>query len=168
MYDGETFENSPSLRGYNPKFVRDVWAKRREAERRRIEEERRAAAELRRAEAELREMRQIMEREMRAKIAEVAILSTRNGLRRHTYRAIERRACMVFGVTRADLHGNRRQRKIAFARQFVMYWCTRLCGLSLPQIGNLMGGKDHTTVLHGKRQYPVKRAAMGRHLKALL
>lgn len=78
---------------------------------------------------------------------------------------IERKAMRVFGVSKKDLHGNRRYREIVFARQFVMYWAVRLTPLSLPQIGRLMGDRDHTTVLHGSDSYPEKRAAMGRHLR---
>lgn len=78
---------------------------------------------------------------------------------------IERKAMRVFRVTKAELHSNRRHRDVTFARQFVMYWCVRLTPLSLPQIGRLMGGKDHTTILHGSGVYPKKRDLMGRFLK---
>lgn len=84
---------------------------------------------------------------------------------RPTYRSIEARACRVFKVTQAELRSNRRPREIVIARQFIMYWATRLTGLSLPAVGRLMGGRDHTTVLHGKTVYPQKRAKMGRHLR---
>ena len=84
---------------------------------------------------------------------------------RHTYREIERRACRVFKVSVSEIRSNRRSRPIVFARQFVMYWAVRLTRLSLPQIGRLMGGRDHTTCLHGKREYPKKRAQMGRYLR---
>lgn len=78
---------------------------------------------------------------------------------------IERRACRVFGVTKSELHSNRRIREIVFARQFVMYWAVRLTLLSYPQIGKLMGGRDHTTCIAGKRAYAKKRLLMGRFLK---
>jgi chromosomal replication initiation ATPase DnaA len=81
------------------------------------------------------------------------------------YQRIEQRALAVFDISRKDLHGDRRARDIVMARQFVSYWAVRLTSLSLPQIGRLMGGKDHTTILHGKRIYPEKRAYMGRHLR---
>lgn len=84
---------------------------------------------------------------------------------RPTVAEIERRACDLFGLSRQELHGNRRSRNVVFARQFVMYWAARLTPLSTPQIGRLLGGRDHTTVLHGKTAYANKRAAMGRHLR---
>lgn len=84
----------------------------------------------------------------------------------HSYREIERRACKLFNVTRSEIYSGRRHSDIVFVRQFIAYWAARLTPHSLPQIGRLMGGKDHTTVLHNRDKYPVKRAKMGRKLRA--
>jgi chromosomal replication initiation ATPase DnaA len=84
---------------------------------------------------------------------------------RQTYANIERRVCKLFGLTKVSLHSRRRDRRVVFARQCAMYWACRLTRLSLPQIGRLMGGKDHTTILHGRDKYPEKRKAMGRNLR---
>jgi chromosomal replication initiation ATPase DnaA len=78
------------------------------------------------------------------------------------------RACKVFGVKPSELKSARRNKRVSFARQFCFYWISRRTNLSLPQIGRRFGGKDHTTVLHGKRVYPVKRAKMGRFLREVL
>lgn len=85
---------------------------------------------------------------------------------RRTYQEIEAVACRVFNVTASELKSDRRNRHAVFARQFVMYWAARLTRLSLPQIGRKLGGRDHTTVLHGKRAYVDKRLHMKRHLRA--
>jgi len=85
---------------------------------------------------------------------------------RPTYRRIQNRACKVFRVSVVEIRSNRRNKEVVFARHFIMYWAVRLTVLSLPQIGKLMGGMDHTTILHGKRAYVEKRALMGRKLKA--
>ncbi len=82
-----------------------------------------------------------------------------------TFRRIELRACRVFRVSMNELRAFRRSPHVVFARQFVMYWAARLTALSTPQIGRLLGGRDHTTVLHGKSAYVQKRKAMGRHLR---
>jgi chromosomal replication initiator protein len=42
----------------------------------------------------------------------------------------------------------RRTKNIVLPRQIAMYLSRELTDLSLPEIGNLVGGKDHTTVLH--------------------
>jgi len=55
----------------------------------------------------------------------------------------------AFGVSIADLEGPSRRQPLARARQVAMYICRELTDLSLPKIGQLFGGRDHTTVLHG-------------------
>lgn len=84
---------------------------------------------------------------------------------RHTYREIERRACKLFNVRRSEIASDRRNKEIVFVRHFIAYWTVRLTSLSLPQIGRLMGGRDHTTILHGRHKYPVRRELMGRYLR---
>jgi len=54
-----------------------------------------------------------------------------------------------FGVSITDLEGPSRKQPLARARQVAMYLCRELTDLSLPKIGLLFGGRDHTTVLHG-------------------
>lgn len=83
---------------------------------------------------------------------------------RHSHALIERRLCRVFRIRRDEIRSERRDRRVVLARQAIMYWSARLTMLSLPSIGRLMGGRDHTTVLHGRNVYPSKRAKMGRHL----
>lgn len=81
------------------------------------------------------------------------------------FKRIETRACKVFKVSLMELRSARRNARVAMARQFIYYWATRLTPMSLGQIGRLVGGRDHTTVFHGRDVYPQKRAAMGRHLR---
>jgi chromosomal replication initiator protein len=54
-----------------------------------------------------------------------------------------------FDLRIADLRGRSRQRQISFPRQLGMYLCKELVpSLSLSEIGEIFGGKDHTTVLY--------------------
>jgi chromosomal replication initiator protein len=48
-----------------------------------------------------------------------------------------------------DLIGQNRSAKFAVPRQMVMYILREFNEVSLPQIGELLGGRDHTTVMHG-------------------
>ncbi|MBC8141840.1 MAG: hypothetical protein H7Y38_10420, partial [Armatimonadetes bacterium] len=53
-----------------------------------------------------------------------------------------------FGVTTDDLGGKKRDRDVTNARQVAMHLLRELTDMSLPGIGQLFGGRDHTTVIH--------------------
>ena len=53
-----------------------------------------------------------------------------------------------YGLTINDLIGPTRKREITVPRQIAMYLTREMTGMSLPQIGNVFGGRDHTTVMH--------------------
>ncbi|MDD5668437.1 MAG: chromosomal replication initiator protein DnaA [Candidatus Omnitrophica bacterium] len=61
---------------------------------------------------------------------------------------IQRCVAEEFGVSLSDLKTKRRNKNIVVPRQIAMYLSRELTELSLPEIGNHFGGKDHTTVLH--------------------
>jgi len=52
----------------------------------------------------------------------------------------------------ADLHSKRRNRQITRPRQIAMCLAKELTNLSLPDIGDAFGGRDHTTVIHACRK----------------
>jgi chromosomal replication initiator protein len=60
---------------------------------------------------------------------------------------IEQSVSTFFGLTPADLHTSRKSRTIALARNIAMYLARKHTDLSFPEIGRLMGNKNHTTVL---------------------
>lgn len=63
------------------------------------------------------------------------------------------RACAEhFNIHLRDLLSHRRSRWIVRPRQIVMYLSKEMTTRSLPEIGRLMHGRDHTTVLHGYRK----------------
>jgi len=57
-----------------------------------------------------------------------------------------------FSLTLDDLCGTSRSRVLVNARQIAMYLCRELTELSLPKIGQMFGGRDHTTVMHADRK----------------
>jgi chromosomal replication initiator protein len=57
-----------------------------------------------------------------------------------------------FQISVADLKSERKNRQLAVPRQLAMYLCRKYTHLSLPDIGTLFGGKNHTTVLHAIRK----------------
>lgn len=62
------------------------------------------------------------------------------------------------GLTAADLVGSSRSRQVSQARGMAMYLARRLTQKSLQSIGAALGGRDHTTVLHGIRVTEVRRS----------
>lgn len=82
------------------------------------------------------------------------------------FRRIEERACRIFRVSPSAIRSERRNRELATARQFIMYWAVRRTDLSYPLIGRLLG-RDHTTIMHGREAYQKKRAKQGRTLRAV-
>ncbi|HEY8475990.1 MAG TPA: helix-turn-helix domain-containing protein, partial [Chloroflexota bacterium] len=54
-----------------------------------------------------------------------------------------------FGVALEDLKGKQRDKRVVVPRQIAMYLLREDAGLSLVDIGGLLGGRDHSTVLHG-------------------
>ncbi len=58
------------------------------------------------------------------------------------------RTADYFDLAVDDLYGPSRAQQIALARQIAMYLCRELTSLSLPKIGQLFGGRDHTTVMY--------------------
>lgn len=57
-----------------------------------------------------------------------------------------------FSIPLEDLTAADRTRVLVSARQIAMYLCRELTDLSLPKIGELFGGRDHTTVMHAIRK----------------
>lgn len=84
---------------------------------------------------------------------------------RTTFDEILNRISRATGISRAAIISPTRAKPVVFARMAVCYWARRKTHLSLPQIGNRLGGRDHTTILWSIRSYPARRAAQGRTLK---
>jgi chromosomal replication initiator protein len=62
---------------------------------------------------------------------------------------VVRTVAETFGVPMNDMLGRGRSRKIALPRQIAMYLLREEANISLPQIGEALGGRDHTTVMYG-------------------
>ncbi len=75
-----------------------------------------------------------------------------------------------FDITPEEIKGDKRSKKIAYPRQIAMYLCREMTSANLQAIGKQMGGKDHTTVLHGvnKIEAEVKSSETTQNLIALL
>ena len=64
---------------------------------------------------------------------------------------IQRTVAEYYKIKMADMIAKRRNRSVARPRQIAMCLSKELTNHSLPEIGNMYGGRDHTTVLHACR-----------------
>ena len=62
--------------------------------------------------------------------------------------SIQQEVCRFYGISKAELVGDKRAQSIVFPRQVAMYLSRELTDHSLPAIGAEFGGRDHTTVMH--------------------
>ncbi len=72
--------------------------------------------------------------------------------RRVTVQNIQKTVAEYFKMRVSDLHSKRRNRQITRPRQIAMALSKELTSMSLPEIGDAFGGRDHTTVLHAQRK----------------
>jgi chromosomal replication initiator protein len=69
-----------------------------------------------------------------------------------TVEAIQQQVAAAFGISRAELVGSSRAATPLRARQVAILLTREATDLSLPQIGRLYGGRDHTTILNALRR----------------
>ena len=58
--------------------------------------------------------------------------------------------CEYFNVSKADLVGKKKNKEIVEPRQICMYLITEFLTTPLKEIGNIFGGRDHTTVIFAR------------------
>ncbi|MFW8566124.1 chromosomal replication initiator protein DnaA [Orrella sp. 11846] len=78
------------------------------------------------------------------------LLSVFNG--QITVENIQKTVADFYKIKVADMYSKRRPANIAVPRQIAMYLAKELTQKSLPEIGDLFGGRDHTTVLHAVKK----------------
>jgi chromosomal replication initiator protein len=83
------------------------------------------------------------------------LLSIKN--RQITVDNIQKTVADFYKIKIADMYSKRRPASIAKPRQVAMYLAKELTQKSLPEIGELFGGRDHTTVLHAVRKIGSER-----------
>ncbi|MEY2660728.1 MAG: hypothetical protein RLZZ123_1900 [Pseudomonadota bacterium] len=73
---------------------------------------------------------------------------------------IQKTVADYYKIKVADMYSKKRPASIARPRQIAMYLAKELTQKSLPEIGELFGGRDHTTVLHAVRKIGTERQQM--------
>ena len=84
------------------------------------------------------------------------LLSVQN--RQISVENIQKTVADFFNIKVADMYSKKRPANIARPRQIAMYLAKELTQKSLPEIGELFGGRDHTTVLHAVRKISADRS----------
>ncbi len=94
-------------------------------------------------------MSQLTQQPLTLDVAEIALnslLPQRNTL---TAEQIIEAVATYFDIQVTTLEGRNRSKAVARPRQIAMYLVREETGASLPQIGAMLGGRDHTTILYG-------------------
>jgi chromosomal replication initiator protein len=84
------------------------------------------------------------------------LLSVQN--RQISVENIQKTVADFYNIKIADMYSKKRPANIARPRQIAMYIAKELTQKSLPEIGELFGGRDHTTVLHAVRKITEERS----------
>jgi chromosomal replication initiator protein len=87
-------------------------------------------------------------------LAEIVLkdLISDDGAQEITSTVIMAQTADYFQISMEELCSKSRTRTLVTARQIAMYLCRELTDMSLPKIGQELGGRDHTTVIHADRK----------------
>ncbi len=77
--------------------------------------------------------------------------------RKITIEDIQGQVADFYGIRTSDLKGKSRRKNIVMPRQIAMYICKEMTTMSLPEIAEQFGGRDHTTVLYAVRKVAAMR-----------
>jgi chromosomal replication initiation ATPase DnaA len=146
---GEEEKRARDYRGFNPRFVRDVWAKRREEM---------ASVELAVVPAQAKAYEdKAIARHREAEARRIERLKAR--MIAGGVRGIIAEVALAHGVSVEDILGPGRSGPLVKARhQAIIEVATRRPAFSLPQIGRCFS-RDHTTILHVLRKYGIRSAS---------
>lgn len=77
--------------------------------------------------------------------------AVRANARRITVDEIQKACAAHYKIDAAEMRSKRRARAVARPRQVAMYLAKKMTPRSLPEIGRIFGGRDHSTVIHAVR-----------------
>jgi len=91
-------------------------------------------------------------RELSMELAKEALQDILNvASRQVSVEGIQKTVAVYFKLKISDMHSKKRSRNVARPRQVAMALAKDLTQMSLPEIGEAFGNRDHTTVLHACR-----------------
>ena len=102
-------------------------------------------------------------RELSLDLAKEALRDILNlNSRQVSVEGIQKTVAEYFKIKMSDMHSKKRSRNVARPRQVAMALAKDLTQMSLPEIGEAFGNRDHTTVLHACRQIAKLRESLNR------
>ena len=102
------------------------------------------------------------ERDLSLELAKEALRDILNlSSRQISVEGIQKTVAEYFKIKIADMHSKKRSRNLARPRQVAMALAKDLTQMSLPEIGEAFGNRDHTTVLHACRTIASLRSRDG-------
>ncbi|HEX5612959.1 MAG TPA: chromosomal replication initiator protein DnaA [Burkholderiales bacterium] len=96
-------------------------------------------------------------RDLTVDLAREALRDILSANRQITVDGIQKTVAEYFKIKLSDMHSKKRTRNVARPRQVAMALARDLTQLSLPEIGEAFGNRDHTTVLHASRTIAMLR-----------
>jgi chromosomal replication initiation ATPase DnaA len=81
---------------------------------------------------------------------------------------IQRIVCKEFDLSLGDLISQQRHQAVVRPRQIAQWLSHQCTGRSLPQIGRMFGGRDHTTILYAVRKIDNLRSEDGKFAALLM
>lgn len=92
--------------------------------------------------------------EINLELAEEALkdLISPNAAREVTPQLIINIVAEHFNITSLDIIAPKRSKELVFPRQIAMFLCGEMTNESLQNIGKALGGRDHTTIIHGQKK----------------
>jgi len=101
---------------------------------------------------------QLMDKAITAELAQTMLAEAmRHGVRRITIDEIQKVCAAHYRIDASEMRSRRRARAVARPRQVAMYLAKKLTPRSLPEIGRVFGGRDHSTVIHAVRTIEAMR-----------
>ena len=83
--------------------------------------------------------------------------TVRANARRITVDDVQKACAAHYRIDPSEMRSKRRARAIARPRQVAMYLAKKMTPRSLPEIGRIFGGRDHSTVIHAVRTIEAMR-----------
>lgn len=99
-------------------------------------------------------------KEINLELAEEALkdLISPNATREITPESIIQIVSDHYGITPLDISSQKRNKEIVYPRQIAMYLCRDMTEAPLQLIGKYLGGRDHTTIIHGAEKITAELA----------